>query len=172
MILETVLWWMPRSDAMRFTAVPSVCADRIDATTSAFAFLMSEAALAWQVISWRRSGPRVRVAAINGVGGDPDRLVDFIGIRATNQGRLSTEVTGAGFLLTNNQTIQAIEDAFGLPIQLTEPLNPGGRVSVLYKVDGLRRGLQQANDPAPTRAPMSRRVMGGYWGRRFTSVNG
>jgi len=116
--------------------------------------------------------PRVRVAAINGVGGDPDRLVDFIGIRATNQGRLSTEVTGAGFLLTNNQTIQAIEDAFGLPIQLPEPLNPGGRVSVLYKVDGLRRGLQQANDPAPTRAPMSRRVMGGYWGRRFTSVNG
>jgi hypothetical protein len=34
MILETVLWWMPRSDAMRFSAVPSVCADRIDATTA------------------------------------------------------------------------------------------------------------------------------------------
>ena len=35
MILETVLWWMPISDAMRFIAVPSVCAARIDATTAA-----------------------------------------------------------------------------------------------------------------------------------------
>lgn len=35
MIRETVLWWMPISDAMRFSAVPSVCAARIDATTAA-----------------------------------------------------------------------------------------------------------------------------------------
>ena len=35
MILETVLWWMPKSDAMRFSAVPSACAARIDATTAA-----------------------------------------------------------------------------------------------------------------------------------------
>ena len=134
---------------------------------SALAFLMSGAALAWQLISWRRSGPRVRVAAINGVGGDPDRLVDFIGIRATNQGRLSTEVTGAGFLLTNNQTIQAIEDAFGLPIQLPEPLNPGGRVSVLYKVDGLRRGLQQANDAGADARPYVETGHGRVFGKKI-----
>ena len=35
MILETVLWWMPVSDAMRFSAVPSACAERIEATTAA-----------------------------------------------------------------------------------------------------------------------------------------
>ena len=118
---------------------------------SVLPLLMSGLSLGWQMVSWRRSGPRVKVKNINGVGGIP--VVHVVGIQATNEGRLGTEVTGFGFLLTNEQTIQAIEDAFGFPIQLPQPLNPGGQATIYYSIEGLHRGMQQAGSGAADARP-------------------
>jgi hypothetical protein len=118
---------------------------------SVLALLMSGLSLGWQIISWRRSGPRVKVKTINGVGGIP--VVDFVGIQATNEGRLSTEVTSFGFLLANNQTIQAIQDAFGMPVQLPQTLNPGGQASIHYSTEGLHSGMQQAGNSGAAARP-------------------
>ena len=61
MILETVLWWMPISDAMRFSAVPSACAERIDATTAAgFVVALAQGLVRPRIrmLIWWRCGPQ------------------------------------------------------------------------------------------------------------------
>lgn len=120
---------------------------------SVLAFVMSGVSLGWQIHSWRRSGAQVVVVTINGIGGDPRWPIEFVGIKATNEGRLGTEVSGCGFLLTNGQTIQAIEDAFGMPIQLPRPLPPGAQVSVHYSLDGLATECSRQVIRVPTHSP-------------------
>ena len=140
---------------MRSVALPLVWTGPVILTLviSVLAFVMSGVSLGWQVHSWRRSGAQVIVETINGIGGDPRWPIEFVGIKATNEGRLGTEVSGFGFLLTNGQTIQAIEDAFGMPIQLPRPLQPGGQASVHYSIEGLRNGMRQAGDSGADAQP-------------------
>jgi hypothetical protein len=90
---------------------------------SGLAFVVSLAALAWQVVSWRRSGPRVTVrarSAVAAVGGG------LIVIEANNSGRLGTETHGCGFDLPNNRQIVCLYDFFGQPFQYPAQLSTGG----------------------------------------------
>lgn len=92
---------------------------------SGLALLVSFAALGWQVVSWRRSGPRVSVVAHTAVTGTGGRLIV---IEARNSGRLATEIQGCGFDLTNGRHIVCPYDFLGRPLPLPAPLPPGGTV--------------------------------------------
>ncbi|OMC42373.1 hypothetical protein A5744_15805 [Mycobacterium sp. IS-1264] len=110
---------------------------------SSLALAVSIGVLIWQIISWRRSGPRLRVVRIQGIGGTA-RGVWFIGVQAENSGRLGTQVQTFGFQLPNGDTIQAGEDFLGQAIQLPMDLPPGGKASVTYNIAGIRRALDQS----------------------------
>ena len=58
MILETVLWWVPRSDAIRFSAGPSACAERIDATTAAGFVAAPASTRAFASAAWSAPGAK------------------------------------------------------------------------------------------------------------------
>lgn len=107
------------------------------------AFAVSVASLTWQIISWRRSGPRVRVRPTSGVGGAPPNLVWFVGIEATNSGRLGTEIQQFGFQLPNGRHIQNIYDFLGQPMKFPVPLGPGQSVTMTYDAEHIREALRE-----------------------------
>jgi hypothetical protein len=111
---------------------------------AALAFAMSGVALAWQIISWRRSGPRVKVKRIQGIGGTPPG-VWWYGVKAENSGRLGTQVQSFGFQLACGRTIQALEDFLRQPIRLPMDLPPGGSASVMYNAAARRNVLVQGD---------------------------
>ena len=108
---------------------------------SLLALAIAGISLTWQIISWRHSGPRVSVKTTQGVGGDPP--VWFVGVEATNSGRLGTEVQQFGFQLPNGRHLQNIYDFLGQPIQLPMPLGPGGTASMTYRAEDIRRLLRE-----------------------------
>jgi hypothetical protein len=110
---------------------------------SALAFVMSGVALGWQIVSWRRSGPRVRVVRIQGIGGMMPGTW-FTGVKAENSGRLATEIQQFGFRLSNGMNVMALENFVGMPIQFPAPLPPGGTASVEYSAFAIRQALNQA----------------------------
>ena len=114
---------------------------------SGLAFVMSGVALGWQIISWRRSGPRVEVARIQGIGATAEGMW-FIGVRARNSGRLGTTAQQFGFQLPKGQVITSLYDWLRQPIQLPMDLPPGGDASVMYSVQGVQEALAQL--PAKT----------------------
>jgi hypothetical protein len=72
---------------------------------------MAGGSLTWQVISWRRSGPRVTVKTTWGIiTGTPRHGAWFVGIDAKNSGRLGTQVHQFGFKLPNGRTIVGREE--------------------------------------------------------------
>ena len=90
------------------------------------ALAVSGAALGWQIVSWRRSGRQVSVKATSGIGGLPPG-VWFVGIEATNSGRLATEIEQFGFQLPSGRHMQNIYDFLGQPVKLPMLLAPGGK---------------------------------------------
>ena len=98
---------------------------------SILALAVAGASLTWQVISWRRSGPQVTVKTISGIGGMPPG-VWFVGIEATNSGRLGTEIAQFGFQLPNGRHIQNIYDFLGQPVELPMFLAPGSKATMTY----------------------------------------
>ena len=92
---------------------------------------MSVTALVWQVVSWRRSGPRDGVSSRVGVAD----TVPFVSVEITNVGRLATEVNQLGFQLSaldGRQHIVMFRDALGMRVALPLPLPPGGTVSKVF----------------------------------------
>jgi hypothetical protein len=109
---------------------------------SVVALAVAGGSLTWQIVSWRRSGPRVSVKTTSGIGGMPPG-VWFVGVEATNSGRLGTEIGQFGFQLPNGRHIQSIHDFLGQPVQLPMPLAPGRTVSMLYAAQDIREILRQ-----------------------------
>lgn len=98
---------------------------------SVLALTVSVTALIWQVVSWRRSGPQIRVSSRVGVAD----TVPFVSIEITNAGRMTTEVNQLGFQLSgldNRQHIVMFRDALGMQVALPLPLPPGGTVSKMF----------------------------------------
>lgn len=108
---------------------------------SLLALVVAGGSLTWQIISWRRSGPRVSVKTTVGLGGDPP--VWFVAVEARNSGRLGTEVQQFGLQLPNGRHLQNIYDFLGQPVQLPTPLGPGGTASMTYRAEDLRRILYE-----------------------------
>ena len=84
---------------------------------SVLALIVSVTALIWQVVSWRRSGPQVRVSSRVGVAD----TVPFVSIEITNAGRMATEVNQLGFQLSaldDRQHIVMFRDALGMLVAL------------------------------------------------------
>lgn len=98
----------------------------VSTSLSVFALLVASGSAVWQVQSWRRSGPRVTVAAraaVTGFGGS------LVVIEAKNSGRLATEVQGCGFDLPTGRHIVCPFDFQGQPLPLPVTLHAGGVVS-------------------------------------------
>lgn len=116
---------------------------------SSAAFLLSIIALAWQVISWRRSGARLKVTTTWGVFDTPAGTGRwFLGITVRNRGRLATEIDQIGFQLPrwrqHRQLVVPTMDAMGSPIQRPIPLGPGASTSLTFDVPSTLAGLRQA----------------------------
>jgi hypothetical protein len=108
---------------------------------SVLALVIAGGSLTWQVISWRRIGPRVGVKLTMGIGGD--RPIWFVAVEARNSGRIGTEVQQFGLHLPNGHHIQNISDFLGQPVQFSMPLGPGGTASMTYPAADLRRLLRE-----------------------------
>jgi hypothetical protein len=109
---------------------------------SLLALAVSGASLTWQIISWRRSGPRVTVKTVSGVGAVPPG-VWFVGVEATNSGRLGTEIAQFGFQLPNGRHLQNIYDFLGQPVELPMPLGPGRKATMTYAAQHIREVLRE-----------------------------
>jgi hypothetical protein len=125
----------------------------------------------WQIISWQRSGPRVSVKATSGIGGMPSG-VWFVGVQATNSGRLGTEIEQFGFQLPNGRHIQNIYDFLGRPVQLPMPLGPGREATMTYAAQHIREILRGEGISGRTSGPTSRQGMGALRETRSISVSG
>lgn len=82
--------------------------------------LLALASLTWQVISWRLSGPRVKVRARVGVVG-AQRERNFAAVEALNSGRAAVTVTQWGFLTPDDTELVWSRSAIGstpLPYRL------------------------------------------------------
>jgi hypothetical protein len=108
---------------------------------SLLALAVAGASLTWQIISWRRSSPRVSVKTVSGIGGRPG--VWFVGVEATNSGRLGIEIEQFGFQLPNGRHIQAIHDYLGQPVELPMPLAPGRTATMRYAARHIWEILRQ-----------------------------
>lgn len=112
---------------------------------SVLALMLSITALAWQVISWRRSGPRLRVVTTQGIVGSPPNGCWFIAVEISNTGRLATEISQVGFQLSRGEKrrhIVDLEDVLGIPIELPRTLAPGASTSVMYAPQRLLEALR------------------------------
>jgi hypothetical protein len=110
--------------------------------------VLSLITLIWQVMSWRRSGARLKVATTWGIFGTPPNGTWFLGITVRNGGRLATEIDQLGYQLPRwrqrRRLVVPTVDALGRPIQLPIPLGPGESTSVMYDVAGTLAGLREA----------------------------
>ena len=67
----------------------------------------------------------------------------FVGVEATNSGRLGTEIEQFGFQLPNGRHIQAIHDYLGQPVELPMPLAPGRTATMRYAAQHIWEILRQ-----------------------------
>lgn len=98
---------------------------------SVLALVVSAIALGWQVISWRRSGPRVRVTSKSGfAAAEP-----FVSIEITNAGRLATEISQMAFQLSrldDRKQVLMFRDVLGDLVTMPIRLAPGATVSKMF----------------------------------------
>lgn len=117
---------------------------------SILALAVSAITLGWQVISWRRSGPRVRVTSKSGFAG----TAPFVSIEITNAGRLATEISQMAFQLSSlddrNQVVM-FRDVLGDLVTMPIPLAPGATVSKLFAASAVLEVLD-GNEFAGTEA--------------------
>jgi hypothetical protein len=96
---------------------------------SILALLLAATSLGWQVYSWRRTGPAVKVTVDNaipvGIPGVPDHLLQ---VTATNHGRGPTTVMGWGFQLPNNNVL-AVPQQTPMSTPLPRRLEGGAEAS-------------------------------------------
>jgi hypothetical protein len=117
----------------------------VSTALSALALPVALTSLGWQVLSWRRSGPRVSVTARAAVTGGGDGLV---ALEATNSGRLATVVQNCGFDLRSGRHIVCPFDFLGAKLQLPADLPPGGAVEFLFKASDIWTPLHAEGDAA------------------------
>jgi hypothetical protein len=105
---------------------------------SILAILLAGASLGWQVYSWRRTGPTVKVTVDNAIQvGDP-RLPDhLLQVTATNHGRGPTTVTGWGFQLPGNSLL-AVPQQTPMSTPLPHRLEPGAEGSWFMDAQEIR----------------------------------
>jgi hypothetical protein len=109
----------------------------LSTSLAAVALVVSVAALGWQVVSWRRSGPRIEVAARAAVTPNQRLIV----IEAKNSGRLGTEIQTCGFDLPSGRHIVCPFDFQGVPLALPAQLPAGGKVSFYFRPDDVLQPL-------------------------------
>jgi hypothetical protein len=109
---------------------------------SLVALAVSVGALLWQITSWKRSGPRIRVASTVGyVAADLPLDLGFVAVEARNSGRMATEVEQFGWQLPDGRTLQSPYNVLGQLVQLPMQLAPGGKVSMHYEPADINRLL-------------------------------
>lgn len=87
---------------------------------SILALVVSAIALGWQVVSWRRSGPRVRVTSKSGFATSEP----FVSIEITNAGRLATEIRQIAYQLSrldDRKQVLMLRDVFGNLVTMPIP---------------------------------------------------
>lgn len=102
--------------------------------------MLSVVSLGWQIVSWRRSGPRIKVERIQGRGVGHLDPTWFIGVKADNSGRLQTQVQQFGFQLLDGESISPTGNYHGNPIRVMD-LPPGGTASLEYDAQEIRDAL-------------------------------
>jgi hypothetical protein len=91
-------------------------------------------------VAKRNLSPTDHSETTSGLSGPPtDRL--FIGIEATDSGRLGTEIQHFGFQLPDKHHIRALADFVGQPVNLPMALGPGRTVTMRYNLDEQRAAL-------------------------------
>lgn len=117
---------------------------------SILALVVSAIALGWQVISWRRSGPRVRVTSKSGFAASEP----FVSIEITNAGRLATEISQIAFQLSrldDQKQVVMFRDVLGDLVTMPIPLPPGATVSKMFAAGAVLEVLD-SNEFAATEA--------------------
>lgn len=155
------------------TASPWSWQDITTLCVSVLALLMSAAALGWQVVSWRRSGARLRVVTAQGIVGSPPSGSWFFSVDISNTGRLATEVSGVGFQLArsdNRMQIVDILDVFGMQIALPQTLEPGASMSVRYAPERLAEVLRDQQLSGRRARPFANTGHGRTLGRRRRNI--
>jgi hypothetical protein len=117
---------------------------------SVLALVVSAVALGWQVVSWRRSGPRVRVTSKSGFAGTEP----FVSIEITNAGRLATEISQMAFQLSrldDRKQVLMFRDVLGALVTLPMPLAAGATVSKMFAAGAVLEVLD-SNEFAGTEA--------------------
>ena len=96
----------------------------------------------------------------------------YVGIEATNSGRLGTAVSQFGFQLPNGRHMQNIYDFLGQPVELPMPLAPGGKATMTYAAQHIREILREECISGRTSGPTSRPDMGASRETRTISASG
>lgn len=109
---------------------------------SVLALLVAAASLVWQVTSWRRSGPRVKVETANSfpvfdrLDGGRDLGDHHVEVKAYNRGRAPVTLTAWGLQLPGGRTAISRGTAWSAP--MPHRLEPGAEAGWHLPADEVR----------------------------------
>lgn len=123
------------------------------------ALAVSSVALGWQIVSWRRSGPRLSVTATNGITQNAinETPVEFRAVTVHNEGRASAVVHEFGFCAPSGHQLLMFAGNALNPVRLPATVDPsGGEVDVWFPVEDLRIKCAEVDCKISDLAPFAR----------------
>ncbi len=98
-------------------------------TVAVVGCVVGVASLAWQIVTWQYTGPRIKVASRIGLVPGASRIWT---VTATNVGRAPVQVTGWGFLLPDGRTFVTLAPHI---LSHSLPTTVDGGHEVVFAVD-------------------------------------
>lgn len=133
------------------------------------ALVLAVVSLAWQVVSWRRSGPQIKVWSDTGVTFGPLGTFEFRFVTVHNSGRADAWVQSMGFVLPNGKRLVGT-DSFIKRVTLPEKVEGGGaEIDFWYDPAELRAQCEKNQCELSDLVPFARvagRTVTGKWVKR------
>lgn len=135
--------------------------------------ILGVVSLAWQVAAWKMSGARLSVCFVLGIpirSREPGLMDEYLGIKVTNRGRISTRISDVSCRLPDGKQFALIADAFD-QIHFPREIHPGESITAYFEVGAIEHALAENGLPETTRLrPQVSSGHGDVRGRGITLV--
>lgn len=131
---------------------------------------LAAASLSWQIVSWLRTGARLRVHGDDGFMIGPRGNRPFKAVSVVNDGRAAAEISQLGFRLPNGKCLVSPDGGILRPTTLPATAKAlGGEVDMWFDPDELARACEKHGCEVRDLVPYARsgsRTITGKWKKR------
>ncbi|WP_291474285.1 hypothetical protein [Corynebacterium sp.] len=160
--------WAQQAIPIEVTELPSTGWSSeavITLVISGVAIVLSAFALVWQVVSWRRSGPRITVQADSGISIGPMGTFEILTFTVSNEGRASTQVRTVDFVRSDGEGMIAIFPEAFLDKKPPLDLQPGFQETLVLRLDAIAKTLSEKGISPQSLVPRARSGHGDVTGK-------